>query len=72
MNDVVPADLGPAPTAWHGAEFLLDLKLIRARCFRAIALSGILLFAQATLAQSPTLITLDQAIDMALAHNHAL
>ena len=51
---------------------MLDLKFIRARCFKAIALAGVLLLAEAAFAQGPKLITLDQAIDLALAHNHAL
>ena len=36
------------------------------------ALTCLLLLAPAAEAQSPTLITLDQAIDLALAHNHSL
>jgi len=37
-----------------------------------IALAGVLLSAEAAFAQSPKLITLDQAIDLAIAHNHSL
>ena len=36
------------------------------------ALTIILLFAGTAVGQSPTLITLDQAIDLALTHNHSL
>jgi cobalt-zinc-cadmium efflux system outer membrane protein len=49
-----------------------DLKSLRVRHFRAFATTAtFLLLAPAGLAQSTT-ISLDQAIDMALAHNHAI
>lgn len=53
---------------------MFDLKLIRARYLRRVTSGATvcLLLAGMTFAQSPTLITLDQAIDLALTHNHAL
>jgi cobalt-zinc-cadmium efflux system outer membrane protein len=52
---------------------LLDLTALRARCL-GILVAGfaVLLLQTASAGQSTTSITLDQAIDLALAHNHAL
>jgi outer membrane protein, heavy metal efflux system len=54
---------------------ILDLRSMRPQHFRMIvlaALTCLVLLAPVVEAQSPTLITLDQAIDLALAHNHSL
>ncbi len=55
--------------------YILDLRLMRpphSRMIGLAALTCLLLLAPAVKAQGPTLITLDQAIDLALAHNHSL
>jgi outer membrane protein, heavy metal efflux system len=58
----------------HQVSTLLDLTLMRPR-FSGVFASAVLLFllsGGSAVAQSTTLITLDQAIDLALAHNHSL
>jgi cobalt-zinc-cadmium efflux system outer membrane protein len=46
---------------------------MRLRCFRALALAAaFFLLPRTGIGQNTTLISLDQAIDMALAHNHAI
>jgi outer membrane protein, heavy metal efflux system len=47
---------------------------MRARCFRAFAAAAtlFLLLAETVVGQNTTLISLDQAIDLALAHNHSI
>ena len=54
---------------------ILDLSPMRPAQFRMIglaALTCLLSLAPAADAQNPTLITMDQAIDLAIAHNHSL
>src|SRR5271166_875716 len=61
--------------AFHPKPNTLDSSLMHPPHFRmsvVAALTCLLLLAPAVEAQSPTLITLDQAIDLALAHNHSL
>jgi len=58
----------------HRVSTPLDLTLMRPR-FSGVFASAVLLFLLSggrAVAQSTTLITLDQAIDLALAHNHSL
>lgn len=52
----------------------LDLTVMRSRCFQILAVAGtfFLLLNGASVGQNAPLIGLDQAIDMALAHNHAI
>ena len=53
---------------------ILDLMLMRPPYFRKFGLAVItcLLLVSAVSGQSPTMVTFDQAIDLALAHNHSL
>src|SRR5208283_1791039 len=54
---------------------ILDLRFMRPRhvwMTRLAALTCLLVLAPALRAQSPTAISLDQAIELALAHNHSL
>src|SRR5277367_347454 len=53
---------------------LYDVMLIGCQRFLAFAIVTVFLFmaVEESAAQAPTLIALDQAIDLALAHNHAL
>ncbi len=52
----------------------LITTLMRSRCFQVLALAALFFPALAGKAfgQSPTLVNLDQAIDLALAHNHSI
>ena len=52
----------------------LDLTLMRSRCFPMFAVAAILflLLGGTAVGQNTTLISLDQAIDSALAHNHSI
>ena len=53
---------------------LLISTLMRSRCFRIFAPAAMffLVLVGAASAQNPTLISLDQAVDLALAHNHSI
>src|SRR5689334_11685673 len=58
---------------WLRLSSPLNYSLMHPRCWFALATTLLcLLLVSASLGQTPTLISLDQAIDLALAHNHAL
>ena len=52
----------------------LDLTVMRSRCFQILAVAGtfFLLLNGVSVGQNTTLIGLDQAIDLALVHNHSI
>ena len=64
----------PTPSLSHQVSTPLDLTLMRSRFFRVLASAAVffLLPGETAVAQSKTFISLDQAIDLALAHNHSL
>jgi cobalt-zinc-cadmium efflux system outer membrane protein len=82
VNEESGSDAGAWATLRNGSPFILsrvklayfDLIKMRLPCFPRFALKTVLIFLLLGTAhgQNPTLITLDQAIDLALAHNHSL